>query len=103
MPRPEVVLYARHGCHLCEEARELLEKYGLEPGQVDIDADPELQRRFTDCVPVIEIDGQNRFRGRVSEVLLRRLLAARYPELLRRPTSFLTWLGWGPRRPSSET
>ena len=30
--------------------------------------------RYDQCVPVVEIDGQERFRGRVNEVLLRRLL-----------------------------
>jgi hypothetical protein len=43
---------------------------------VDIDADPALRKRYTDCVPVVEIDGRERFRGRVNEVLLRRIVAA---------------------------
>ncbi|HZN35868.1 MAG TPA: glutaredoxin family protein [Pirellulaceae bacterium] len=70
-----VVLYTRQGCHLCDDARSLLERYGLKPSLVDIDADPQLRVRYTECVPVVEIDGRERFRGRVNEVLLRRLLA----------------------------
>lgn len=69
-----VVLYTRAGCHLCDDARDLLERHGLSPESVDIDADPKLRERYDCCVPVVVIDGVERFRGRVNEVLLRRLL-----------------------------
>ncbi len=72
-----VVLYTRCGCHLCDEARELLAAHGLDVRSVDVDANPALRERFDACVPVVEIDGKIRFRGRVDPVLLRRLLAAR--------------------------
>ena len=71
----QVTIYTRVGCHLCDDAKELLERYGLEPELVDIDANPELRERYTTCVPVVLIDGKERFRGRVNEVLLRRLLS----------------------------
>jgi glutaredoxin len=70
----KVVLFTRHGCHLCEEAANTLAEYGLLPTIVDIDRDPALLARFDMCVPVIEIDGRIRFRGRVNNVLLRRIL-----------------------------
>jgi glutaredoxin len=76
MPPQNVVLYTRAGCHLCEDAKEILIRHGLRPTMVDIDADPKLRQQFTDCVPVVEIDGKIRFRGRVNEVLLQRLLKA---------------------------
>lgn len=44
---------------------------------VDIDQDPRLRERFDQCVPVVEIDGKIRFRGKVNPVLLDRLLANR--------------------------
>lgn len=69
-----VVLYTRAGCHLCDDARDLLVRHGLSPESVDIDADPQLRERYDCCVPVVVIDGVERFRGRVNEVLLRRLL-----------------------------
>ena len=72
----EVVLYTRQGCHLCHEAEQLLVSYGLRPRLIDIDAEPELRARFDTSVPVVEIDGQIRFRGRMDEVLLRRLINA---------------------------
>jgi glutaredoxin len=71
---PHVVFYTRDGCHLCDEAKQLLEAHGLAPECIDIDADPVLRERFDACVPVVEIDGQIRFRGRVEPVLLRRIL-----------------------------
>jgi len=71
----QVVLYTRQGCHLCDDALALLERHGLRPSLVDIDVDPELRARYDHCVPVVEIDGRERFRGRVDELLLRRLLS----------------------------
>lgn len=71
---PQVRLYTRRGCHLCEDAKALLLRHGLTPHEVDIDADPQLVERYNTCVPVVVIAGKERFRGRVDEVLLRRLL-----------------------------
>jgi glutaredoxin len=72
-----VVLYTRDGCHLCEEAQEVLSEFGMSPTIVDIDADENLRVRFNTCVPVIEIDGQIRFRGRVEPRLLKRIVDGR--------------------------
>jgi glutaredoxin len=74
MPNRDVVLYTRRGCHLCHDAESMLAKYGLRPKLVNIDEEPELRAKFDTCVPVVEIDGRIRFRGRIDEVLLRRLL-----------------------------
>ena len=76
-PTTAVILYTRDGCHLCDDAHDLLRRYGVAPQLVDIDADPQLLERFDCCVPVVEIDGKVRFRGRVNEILLRRLLRRR--------------------------
>jgi glutaredoxin len=72
-----VMLYTRAGCHLCDDAQALLEAHGLSPQLVDVDADEVLRERFNECVPVVEIDGKIRFRGRVDPVLLRRLLRSK--------------------------
>jgi glutaredoxin len=73
-----VVVYTRGGCHLCDIAWEQLERqrqrYGFSLEAVDVDGDPELTARYGDTVPVVTINGKERFRGRVNEVLLRRLL-----------------------------
>jgi len=70
----DIILYTRQGCHLCDEAEQTLIRCQLIPRLIDIDADPELTARYNECVPVVVIDGQERFRGRVNEVLLRRLI-----------------------------
>lgn len=70
-----VVVYTRNGCHLCDDAAHLLRAHGLAPQLVDIDADPALRAAHDEWVPVVEIDGVIRFRGRIEPVLLRRLLA----------------------------
>ncbi|MBC8351395.1 MAG: glutaredoxin family protein [Planctomycetes bacterium] len=77
MSTHETILYTRQGCHLCDDAHEILRRHGLVPRSVDIDCDPELVAKYTECVPVVVIDGQERFRGRVNEILLRRLLSGR--------------------------
>lgn len=77
MKPPEVVIYTRQGCCLCDDAEALLARHGLQPKMIDIDADAKLREQFTNCVPVVEIDGKIRFRGRVNEVLLKRLLLDR--------------------------
>ncbi|MCH7727635.1 MAG: glutaredoxin family protein [Planctomycetes bacterium] len=74
MSPPQVVLYTRQDCHLCDEAKVILLRFGLRFEEVDIDQDPVLVEHYNDCVPVVVIDGKQRFMGRVDEVLLRRLL-----------------------------
>lgn len=73
---PDVVLYTRQGCHLCDDALALLRHHGLEPRCIDIDQVADLKDRYDLCVPVVFVDGKERFRGRVNEVLLSRLLAS---------------------------
>ena len=48
-----VVLYTRVGCHLCDDAAELLRAHGLAPKLVDIDADPALRAAHHEWVPVV--------------------------------------------------
>ena len=71
-----VILYTRTGCHLCDDARDLLLQFGLAPQSIDIDSDPKLVKEYNTCVPVIEINGKVRFRGKVEPVLLKRIIDA---------------------------
>ena len=72
----QVVIYTRQGCHLCDDAAQLVEPLVSDVTYIDIDADPTLAEKFNTCVPVVEINGKIRFRGKVSPMLLKRLLAA---------------------------
>ena len=77
-----LTLYTRCECHLCDEAKQLLMAYVsfLPPiDEIDIDENPEFREKFTTCVPVVEIDGKVRFRGRINESLLRRLIEGEPP------------------------
>ncbi|WP_067441929.1 glutaredoxin family protein [Nocardioides jensenii] len=80
MTEPRVRLYSRAGCHLCDEARLVIERVCVELGEtydeVDIDADPETQARFTDEVPVTFVDGRQHDFWRVDETRLRRALGS---------------------------
>lgn len=76
---PRITLYGRQGCHLCDEARAVVERVCADTGEeyveVDIDTDPELVRRFNDEVPVTFVDGRQHDFWRVDESRLRAALA----------------------------
>lgn len=59
-PRPRVVVYTRQGCGLCATAERLVarEARRADVVLVDVDTDPELQRRYHVRVPVVEVDGR---------------------------------------------
>ena len=60
-----VVLYSRPGCHLCDAAREVLlaERAGssFDLVEVDVAGDDDLESQYGIRIPVIEIDGEERF------------------------------------------
>lgn len=69
-----VELYTRDGCHLCDEALDILRSCNVDPELVDIDKRPDLLADYNTCVPVVVIDGKVRFRGRIDRMLLTRLI-----------------------------
>jgi glutaredoxin len=76
---PRVTLYSRPGCHLCDDARAVIDEVCRELGEayveVSIDDDPELQRRFAEEIPVTFVDGRQHDFWRVDPARLRRALA----------------------------
>lgn len=56
-----LTLLTRPGCHLCEDARVVVQAAATECGivvqEVDVDSDPELRGEYGDMVPVVLIDG----------------------------------------------
>ena len=75
----QVVVYSRKGCHLCEIVKETLTKLHRRGGftwqDIDVDADEQLRRQFTDEVPVVFIDGRKAFKYRMDESDFLRKLA----------------------------
>jgi hypothetical protein len=61
----DVVLYGRPGCHLCDEARALLleirARHPFTLTERDIESDDDLFRRYLERIPVVAIDGEERF------------------------------------------
>ena len=76
---PRVTLFGRPGCHLCEAAREVIERVCEDLGEqyveVDIDSDPSLQHRFGEEIPVTFVDGAQHDFWRVDEARLRAALS----------------------------
>ena len=72
-----VTFYERDGCHLCDEARVLLdEMLGIgEYQRVDIEADDALVLRYGFRVPVIALDGIDRLEAPITTPDLRALLS----------------------------
>jgi glutaredoxin len=60
-----VVLYSRAGCHLCDLARDVLlaerATTPFELVEVDVAGDDELEGEYGIRIPVVEIDGEERF------------------------------------------
>ena len=79
MSAPVVVLYGRPQCHLCDDAREALERVRADVPfdlvERDITADDALHRRYLERIPVVEVAGEEAFEFFVDEAELRRRLA----------------------------
>jgi hypothetical protein len=70
-----VVVYTAPGCHLCGPAVEAVRAVcgdGFE--LVDITRDPALEQRYRTLIPLVKVDGVERFRYEVAEEDLRELL-----------------------------
>lgn len=80
----KVILYGKPDCDLCDRAMDLLAEYAQslpEVQKVDISGNQKLEALYSECVPVVEIDGRVRFRGIVSTELLKRLVDAKRRQL----------------------
>jgi hypothetical protein len=74
-----ITLVGRPGCHLCDDAREVVRRVADDIGtgwlEVSVDDDPDLLARYSDQVPVVLVDGAQHDFWRVDEQRLRRALA----------------------------
>lgn len=77
-PTRTVTLIGKPGCHLCDDARVVVEKVAGEAGaaveEQDITRDPELYARYWEQVPVVLVDGEQHTFWRVDEKRLRTAL-----------------------------
>ena len=73
-----VTVYHADGCHLCARALQIVEELrrelSFELEVVSIDGDPELERRYRELLPVVEIDGERAFTYVVPPAALRERL-----------------------------
>jgi hypothetical protein len=74
----EVVLYGKAGCHLCDDARAVIDEVRarreFELTEVDVSLDPVLNGRYGERIPVVAIDGVEAFELGLSAPELDRLL-----------------------------
>ncbi len=78
---PQVTIFSKAGCSLCDKAKELLLKVKAEiPFQlqeVDITRNRDLFEKYRYVIPVVAIDGNDVMVSKVSELRFRRALAER--------------------------
>lgn len=74
-----ITLYGKAGCHLCDDARAVIEKVCADLGvsyvEIDITGDPELVRKYGEQIPVTLVDGAQHDFWRVDEARLRAALS----------------------------
>jgi len=67
-------IYSRPGCHLCDEAKEVVERvrrrHPFSLRVVNIETDPSLESAYGTEIPVITINGNKAFKYHVDEVEL---------------------------------
>lgn len=76
-----IEFFTRPGCHLCDAAREVLERVTAGTDvrilERNIDLEPELRDRYGELIPVVLVDGERFATWRVDEERLRARLARR--------------------------
>jgi glutaredoxin len=76
---PTVRMYSRPGCHLCDDARAVIlvvrERVPFEYEEVDISGADELELEYGIRIPVVEVDGRERFEISVTPSELVRALS----------------------------
>ena len=69
-----VTLYGKPGCHLCDDARAVVERVRaqrpFELHEVDVSLDPTMYREYGERIPVLALDGVELFEFHVEEAVL---------------------------------
>jgi glutaredoxin len=78
-----VTLYGRPGCHLCDDARDVLlrirDDTPFDLVERDIERDDDLLRRYLERIPVIAVDGEELFDFYIDERAFRAALSSTGP------------------------
>ena len=78
-PARTVTLFGRPGCHLCDDARAVLERLrgelAFDLAERDIEADDATFKAYLERIPVIALDGEELYDFFVDEADLRGRLA----------------------------
>ncbi|HCD36224.1 glutaredoxin family protein [Chlorobium phaeovibrioides] len=78
-PVPQVTIYGKPGCCLCDEALEVMSRIQVRVPflleKVDITSSADLHSLYGNDIPVIHIDGREAFRQRVDEARFLLLLS----------------------------
>jgi len=71
-----IVLFGRAGCHLCDEARDVIGALGERWSEVDVDtAGGHVLAEYGELVPVVEVDGVRQGYWRIDADRVRAALA----------------------------
>ena len=69
-----IEIYTRPGCHLCDEAKEVIERVGrripFALAVINIEKDSELEKLYGEQIPVVFINGNKAFKYHVDEAEL---------------------------------
>ena len=78
MTKPQVIVYSRPGCHLCDEAKAAIlsavPSGSISIAEVNIENHPALLEKYRYDIPVVLIDGEEIFRHRVDTERFRALM-----------------------------
>jgi glutaredoxin len=75
----QVVLYSRPGCHLCDDARDVIlaerARSRFDFREVDVETDDALELAYGVRIPVVTVDGEERFELQVDPAEFARAVA----------------------------
>ena len=67
--QPQVTFYTKAGCHLCEEARDMLDdiaaQIAYELTEIDIRSNPDLFEEYRYRIPVVIVNNEKILEGRI--------------------------------------
>jgi len=81
--KPQLLLYSRKGCCLCDEMKKVIRRVAdnmpLALEEIDVDSAPESRDQYGDEIPVLFIDGRKAFKYRVTARQLEARIGGKVP------------------------